>query len=150
MSGPAAEGMSPGCEDDVALVVRTLAGDRAAFGTLVDRYEEPVRRVARAMLHDVHDADGAVGGVPCTPPPARALGRLEGVASWSRVPTTSRPSPICTFARRSAPRSSRATAPGSSLACSPEWTRCRPGAKSPLGAGRARRRRPLRRSWPDS
>src|SRR5439155_21149522 len=25
-------------------------GDRAAFGTLVDRYEEPVRRVARAVL----------------------------------------------------------------------------------------------------
>src|SRR2546428_12401199 len=57
MTGPAAEGMIPGCEDDVALVVRTLAGDRAAFGALVDRYEEPVRRVARAVLHDVHDAD---------------------------------------------------------------------------------------------
>ena len=59
MTGPAAEGMIPGCEDDVALVVRTLAGDRAAFGTLVERYEEPVRRVARAVLHDVHDADDA-------------------------------------------------------------------------------------------
>src|SRR5438093_8995846 len=59
MSGPAAEGMIPGCEDDVALVVRTLAGDRAAFGTLVQRYEEPVRRVARAVLHDVSDADDA-------------------------------------------------------------------------------------------
>jgi len=59
MSAPVAEGMSHGREDDVALVVRTLAGDRAAFGALVDRYEEPVRRVARAVLHDVHDADDA-------------------------------------------------------------------------------------------
>src|SRR5256885_14876166 len=47
MSAPVAEGMSHGGEDDVALVMRTLAGDRAAFGTLVQRYEEPVRRVAR-------------------------------------------------------------------------------------------------------
>src|SRR6266700_2245865 len=59
MSAPVAEGMSHGREDDVALVVRTLAGDRAAFGTLVQRYEEPVRRVARAVLHDVPDADDA-------------------------------------------------------------------------------------------
>src|SRR6266566_8524300 len=59
MSAPVAEGMSHGGEDDVALVVRTLAGDRAAFGTLVQRYEEPVRRVARAVLHDVSDADDA-------------------------------------------------------------------------------------------
>lgn len=59
MSAPFAAGMSHGGEDDVALVVRTLAGDRAAFGALVDRYEEPVRRVARAVLHDVHDADDA-------------------------------------------------------------------------------------------
>src|SRR2546423_5125916 len=47
MSAPVAAGMSHGGEDDVALVMRTLAGDRAAFGTLVQRYEEPVRRVAR-------------------------------------------------------------------------------------------------------
>jgi RNA polymerase sigma-70 factor (ECF subfamily) len=59
MSAPVAEGMSHDGEDDVALVVRTLAGDRAAFGTLVQRYEEPVRRVARAVLHDVPDADDA-------------------------------------------------------------------------------------------
>ena len=59
MSGPVAEGMSHGCEDDVTLVVRTLAGDRAAFGTLVERHQEPVRRVTRAVLHDVHDADDA-------------------------------------------------------------------------------------------
>src|SRR3989449_4583109 len=59
MSAPVAEGMSHGGEDDVALVMRTLAGDRAAFGTLVQRYEEPVRRVARAVLHDVSDADDA-------------------------------------------------------------------------------------------
>jgi RNA polymerase sigma-70 factor, ECF subfamily len=59
MSAPVAEGMSHGREDDVALVVRTLAGDRAAFGALVDRYEEPVRRAARAVLRDAHDADDA-------------------------------------------------------------------------------------------
>src|SRR3989442_2261131 len=59
MSAPVAEGMSQGSEDDVAVVVRTLAGDRAAFGTLVQRYEQPVRRVTRAVLHDVPDADDA-------------------------------------------------------------------------------------------
>src|SRR2546425_932233 len=53
MNAPVAEGMSHGGEDDVALVMRTLAGDRAAFGTLVQRYEEPVRRVARAVLHEL-------------------------------------------------------------------------------------------------
>lgn len=59
MSAPVAEGMSHRGEDDVALVVRTLAGDRAAFGALIDRYEESVRRVARAVLRDVDDGDDA-------------------------------------------------------------------------------------------
>ena len=77
MTGPAAEGMIPGCEDDVALVVRALAGDRAAFGTLVDRYEEPVRRVARAVLRDVHDADGP------NDPPAETQ---QQILRFARVP----------------------------------------------------------------
>lgn len=59
MSAPVAEGTSHGGDDDAALVVRTLAGDRAAFGTLIDRYEEAVRRVTRSVLRDVHDADDA-------------------------------------------------------------------------------------------
>jgi RNA polymerase sigma-70 factor (ECF subfamily) len=45
--------------DEAALVVRARAGDRAAFGVLVQRYAAPARRVARAVLHDPDDADDA-------------------------------------------------------------------------------------------
>ena len=47
------------------------------FGTLVDRYEEPVRRVARAVLHDVHDADGP------NDPPAETQ---QQILRFARVP----------------------------------------------------------------
>jgi RNA polymerase sigma-70 factor (ECF subfamily) len=36
-----------------------MAGDRAAFGVLVERYAAQARRVARAVLRDPHDADDA-------------------------------------------------------------------------------------------
>ncbi len=45
--------------DDPALVAQTLAGDRAAFGVLVERYAAQARRVARAVLGDPDDADDA-------------------------------------------------------------------------------------------
>lgn len=48
-----------GQEDEAALVARALAGDRAAFGTLVERYAATARRVARAVLGDPDDADDA-------------------------------------------------------------------------------------------
>ncbi|HEX9611462.1 MAG TPA: sigma-70 family RNA polymerase sigma factor, partial [Gemmatimonadales bacterium] len=38
---------------------RTLAGDRGAFGALVERYAAQARRVARAVLRDPDDADDA-------------------------------------------------------------------------------------------
>jgi len=40
-------------------VARAQAGDRIAFGILVDRYAPVVRRVARAVLNDADDADDA-------------------------------------------------------------------------------------------
>lgn len=46
-------------ETDAELVGRTLAGDRSAFGVLVERYSASVRRVARAVLGDPDDADDA-------------------------------------------------------------------------------------------
>ena len=46
-------------EDEAALVARVVAGDRAAFGTLVERYAAVARRVARAVLSDPDDADDA-------------------------------------------------------------------------------------------
>ena len=41
------------------LVARTLVGDRAAFGVLVERYAPQARRVARAVLGDSDEADDA-------------------------------------------------------------------------------------------
>jgi len=41
------------------LVARTLAGERAAFGVLVERYAPQARRVARAVLGDPDEADDA-------------------------------------------------------------------------------------------
>ncbi len=46
-------------ETDGELVARALAGDRAAFGILVERYAASVRRVALAVLGDPDDADDA-------------------------------------------------------------------------------------------
>jgi len=40
-------------------VARAAAGDRAAFGALVERYAGVARRVARAVLGDPEDADDA-------------------------------------------------------------------------------------------
>lgn len=45
--------------EDKALVAQTLAGNRASFGTLVERYAGQARRVARAVLGDPDDADDA-------------------------------------------------------------------------------------------
>src|SRR5438128_10473163 len=45
--------------DEAALVARARAGDRAAFGVLVERFAAPARRVARAVLDDPDDADDA-------------------------------------------------------------------------------------------
>ncbi|HEY6785035.1 MAG TPA: sigma-70 family RNA polymerase sigma factor [Gemmatimonadales bacterium] len=45
--------------EEAELVTRSLAGDRAAFGALVDRYAAQARRVARAVLRDPDDADDA-------------------------------------------------------------------------------------------
>jgi RNA polymerase sigma-70 factor, ECF subfamily len=46
-------------QDEAALVARAVAGDRAAFGTLVERYAAVARRVARAVLGNPEDADDA-------------------------------------------------------------------------------------------
>ena len=46
-------------EDDNGLVTKALAGDRNAFGVLVERYAAQARRVAWAVLGDPDDADDA-------------------------------------------------------------------------------------------
>jgi RNA polymerase sigma-70 factor (ECF subfamily) len=46
-------------ETDAALAARAAGGDREAFGALVSRYQAAVRRVARAVTGDDHDADDA-------------------------------------------------------------------------------------------
>ena len=44
---------------EAELVAQTLAGERAAFGVLVERYAPQARRVARAVLGDPDEADDA-------------------------------------------------------------------------------------------
>jgi RNA polymerase sigma-70 factor (ECF subfamily) len=56
---PPADAARIPAESDGELVGRTLAGDRGAFGVLVERYVSSVRRVARAVLGDADDADDA-------------------------------------------------------------------------------------------
>jgi RNA polymerase sigma-70 factor (ECF subfamily) len=46
-------------QDEGALVARAIAGDRVAFGILVERYAGVARRVARAVLGNPEDADDA-------------------------------------------------------------------------------------------
>ena len=60
-SEPQPPGGAPRIEhgDEAALAARALAGDRAAFGVLAERYAAPARRVARAVLDDPDDADDA-------------------------------------------------------------------------------------------
>ena len=45
--------------EEGTLASQALAGDRAAFGELVNRYSDQARRVARAVLQDPDDADDA-------------------------------------------------------------------------------------------
>lgn len=54
---PGAARIAP--RDEAELAARALAGDRAAFGRLVERYAATARRVARAVLGDPDDADDA-------------------------------------------------------------------------------------------
>ena len=56
---PPVEGARIPAGDEAELVARSLAGDRVAFGTLVERYAAQARRVARAVLEDPDDADDA-------------------------------------------------------------------------------------------
>jgi RNA polymerase sigma-70 factor (ECF subfamily) len=44
-------------DDDAELVKRVLAGEKAAFGTLIDRYRLEALRLARRMLGDTFDAE---------------------------------------------------------------------------------------------
>src|SRR5947207_13375500 len=46
-------------EGEASLVARTLAGDRTAFGVLVERLAPQARRVARSVLDDPDEADDA-------------------------------------------------------------------------------------------
>jgi RNA polymerase sigma-70 factor (ECF subfamily) len=56
---PPVEGARIPAGDEAELVARSLAGDRVAFGVLVERYAAQARRVARAVLEDPDDADDA-------------------------------------------------------------------------------------------
>ena len=56
---PGRPGEARSAEEESALVARVLAGDHEALGQLVAPYVGSLRRVARAILGDVDDADDA-------------------------------------------------------------------------------------------
>jgi RNA polymerase sigma-70 factor, ECF subfamily len=56
---PAQQAARIGEQDEADLVARAAAGDRDAFGALVERYAGVARRVARAVLGNPEDADDA-------------------------------------------------------------------------------------------
>ncbi len=56
---PLRQGARTAQGDEGELSRRALAGDRQAFGVLVERYAGQARRVARAVLQDPDDADDA-------------------------------------------------------------------------------------------
>src|SRR5438552_3417771 len=82
-------------QDEPALVARVLAGDRAAFGALAQRYAGVARRVARAVLSDPDDADDAAQDA--------LLSALVKVAQYDpRRPFDHRPDPVLGAALRRA------------------------------------------------
>jgi RNA polymerase sigma-70 factor, ECF subfamily len=56
---PAQQAVRIAEQDEADLVARAAAGDREAFGALVERYAGVARRVARAVLGNPEDADDA-------------------------------------------------------------------------------------------
>jgi len=58
-SQPAQQAARIAEQDEADLVTRAAAGDREAFGALVERYAGVARRVARAVLGNPEDADDA-------------------------------------------------------------------------------------------
>jgi len=58
-SQPARQAARIAEQDEADLVARAAAGDRDAFGALVERYAGVARRVARAVLGNPEDADDA-------------------------------------------------------------------------------------------
>jgi len=74
-------------EDDLDLVRRVVAGERAAFETLMRRYNRRLYRIARATLRDPVEAEDALQDAYIAA--LRALGQFRGessLATWlSRV-----------------------------------------------------------------
>jgi RNA polymerase sigma-70 factor (ECF subfamily) len=44
-------------DDDAALVTRVLAGEKSAFGALIDRHRPDAIRLARRLLGDTSDVE---------------------------------------------------------------------------------------------
>ena len=119
------------------LVAAARAGDRAAFGTLVERHQAALLRTCRRALGDPGGrrrgrAGGGAAGAHRPPRPARRR-RLRPVAVRHRPqprpprPAHARAAPArggCRSPRRPAPRSAR-----TARACSPRSPPCRRGQR---------------------
>lgn len=68
----------PQTTPDDQLVAQTLAGDKAAFATLVERYKQPVYTLAKRLLRHPTDAEDAAQGAPI-----RAYVRLSSYRTGS-------------------------------------------------------------------
>jgi RNA polymerase sigma-70 factor (ECF subfamily) len=70
---------TPAAIDDVSIVARVTAGDRAAFGQLMRQYNRRLYRLARASLRDDAEAEDALqDAYLCA---YRAIGQFRGEAS---------------------------------------------------------------------
>lgn len=70
-------------------LVRVLAGDKAAFGDLVERHRPEAVQLARRLLHRAADAEDAVQGHP----PAGRAGRSTASAGRTCASISKRRTP---------------------------------------------------------
>ncbi len=63
-----------GVRSDAELIAAAAAGDRGAFGALVERYQRPVLHLARALVRDAQEAEDVLQDT--------FLGALRGAASY--------------------------------------------------------------------
>ncbi len=77
-------------EDDVQLICRTLSGDEAAFGLLIEKYRKRIHALAYRKINDFHYAEEIVQDsfltayqkLPTLKDPSKFSGWIHTIANW--------------------------------------------------------------------